>query len=288
MFDSRQLEYIIAIAEEESLSKAADRLFISQSALSQQLSKLYQQGIPQLFYYENKKMKLTTAGKIYINGARAMLNAKARTEQQIEEIKSDNNQTSAVRLFASSCFNEILYKSVLPGFHKRFPTAEISLANNECLDNLMNDAAEYDFLLLPQSMTIPDYQSLAIPHQSLGLVYSHFASMPLPVFLPHPDDPMYPVILSALSYWKLSLPVYAHGNDSQLILNNVSRGLCCCTLDYRYLTSYPELKLYTKKKPFIYSLYVYYRETSANKTVCHFMNELLMKSLMPSKGALPS
>ena len=36
----KQLEYIIAIAEEQSISKAAEKLFISQSALNQQLLRL--------------------------------------------------------------------------------------------------------------------------------------------------------------------------------------------------------------------------------------------------------
>ena len=38
--DFRQLEYIVAIAENKSISKAAETLFISQSGLNQQLIKL--------------------------------------------------------------------------------------------------------------------------------------------------------------------------------------------------------------------------------------------------------
>ena len=37
--DLRQIEYIIAIEQEESISKAAEKLFITQSALNQQLLK---------------------------------------------------------------------------------------------------------------------------------------------------------------------------------------------------------------------------------------------------------
>lgn len=38
--DTKILEYVIAIAEEKSLSKAAERLYLSQPALSQRLKKL--------------------------------------------------------------------------------------------------------------------------------------------------------------------------------------------------------------------------------------------------------
>lgn len=38
--DTRQMEYIIQISEERSITKAAEKLFITQSALNQQLQKL--------------------------------------------------------------------------------------------------------------------------------------------------------------------------------------------------------------------------------------------------------
>ena len=38
--DLKQLEYIIAIAEEQSIAKAAQKLFMTQSGLNQQLLKL--------------------------------------------------------------------------------------------------------------------------------------------------------------------------------------------------------------------------------------------------------
>ena len=45
--DLRQIEYIIAIEQEESISKAAEKLFITQSALNQQLLKLEKElGMP--------------------------------------------------------------------------------------------------------------------------------------------------------------------------------------------------------------------------------------------------
>ena len=59
---------------------------VTQSALSQQLNKIYAQGIPPLFYYENRKMLLTDAGKIYVNGARAILRMKTRSMNEIPKM----------------------------------------------------------------------------------------------------------------------------------------------------------------------------------------------------------
>lgn len=284
MFDSRQIEYIIAIAEEESLSKAADRLFISQSALSQQLTKLYQQGIPQLFYYENKKMKLTTAGKIYINGARAMLKVKANTEHQIEHLKNETTTAAKITIFIPSHFNEIFYRDILPGFRRKFPSVIISVTNNENIDTFNENAAEYDFLLLPQAYEISGYVYISLPSRSLGLVYSCSASMPLPVFMPQTDDPMYGIALSALNGWNISLPVYAFGSDLNLVLNQVKKGSCSCVLDYIYLADHPELTLYTRKKAFAYTLYLYCRSEIAESSLSRYMTELLLKSFGRTKS----
>ena len=71
--DTRIAEYMITIQEERSLTKAASRLFITQSALNQQLKKLEQElGMP-LFQRGKQGLTLTDAGKIYIAGARAFL-----------------------------------------------------------------------------------------------------------------------------------------------------------------------------------------------------------------------
>ena len=54
--DLRQIEYIIAIEQEESISKAAEKLFITQSALNQQLLKLEKElGMP---LFERKKRQM--------------------------------------------------------------------------------------------------------------------------------------------------------------------------------------------------------------------------------------
>ena len=45
--DTKQIEYIIKIAEENNITRAAEKLFITQSALNQQLLKLEKElGIP--------------------------------------------------------------------------------------------------------------------------------------------------------------------------------------------------------------------------------------------------
>jgi len=61
------LRYFRAIANEGSLTRAAERLNISQSALSTQLRSLEESlGVP-LFYRQNKSLVLTEAGRIALD-----------------------------------------------------------------------------------------------------------------------------------------------------------------------------------------------------------------------------
>ena len=60
----QQIRYILAIAEEKNITKAAEKLFVSQSALSQQLLKLEQELGTPLFERSGRILELTEAGRI--------------------------------------------------------------------------------------------------------------------------------------------------------------------------------------------------------------------------------
>ena len=59
----KNFEYFIAIAEEGSISKAAERLYISQPSLSKYLKRLEENFGEELFCRESYPLKLTKAGE---------------------------------------------------------------------------------------------------------------------------------------------------------------------------------------------------------------------------------
>ena len=62
--DLKQIEYILKIAEEKNVSRAAMKLFISQSALNQQLLKLEKELGAPLFYRTRHNWELTEIGEL--------------------------------------------------------------------------------------------------------------------------------------------------------------------------------------------------------------------------------
>lgn len=81
------LKYIVTISEEQSLVKAAEKLYVSQAALSQILLKLKKSGLPPIFYRKNGKLLLTDSGKIYVNGARHILSILEESEKAMSELE---------------------------------------------------------------------------------------------------------------------------------------------------------------------------------------------------------
>ena len=67
----RQLRYLVALADEESFTRAAEREHIAQPALSQQIQKLEQElGLP-LVERTTRRVSITDAGKLLVARARA-------------------------------------------------------------------------------------------------------------------------------------------------------------------------------------------------------------------------
>lgn len=84
--DLKQIEYILKIAEEQNITHAAEKLFITQSALNQQLLKLEKELGTPLFYRSRTDWHPTPAGEIYLNAAKDILLIKKNAYNQIYDL----------------------------------------------------------------------------------------------------------------------------------------------------------------------------------------------------------
>jgi DNA-binding transcriptional LysR family regulator len=92
----RHLRYFVAIAEERSFTRAADRLWVAQPGLSTQIRRLEAELGVQLFERHTRGVDLTAAGELFLERARtaiAAADAASATGRDIE-----NGLVGAVRL----------------------------------------------------------------------------------------------------------------------------------------------------------------------------------------------
>ncbi|MEI3168450.1 MAG: LysR family transcriptional regulator [Lachnospiraceae bacterium] len=124
-------------------SKAADRLLLSQPALSRQLKRVEESLDAKLFTREQNEMRLTNAGKIYVNGARSIQNIYERALNHIRKLsQSGKHQITFI-------YNNILLPDfsteILPDFRKLQPDIVLSTINGNASvakDYLSNGMAD--------------------------------------------------------------------------------------------------------------------------------------------------
>jgi DNA-binding transcriptional LysR family regulator len=81
----RHLRYFVAVAEEQNITRAAARLHVSQPPLSRQIRDLEDELGIALFEHRAKSVRLTQAGKVFLDEARAVLR---RTDQAVQTAKA--------------------------------------------------------------------------------------------------------------------------------------------------------------------------------------------------------
>ena len=69
----RQLRYFVAVADTLNFSRAAESLYVSQSALSKQISELEQELGVALFDRDRRSVALTSAGQLLLPEAKDIL-----------------------------------------------------------------------------------------------------------------------------------------------------------------------------------------------------------------------
>ncbi|MCH5148433.1 MAG: LysR family transcriptional regulator [Clostridiales bacterium] len=89
----RELRYFLAVAKEESISKASEALYVTQPNLSRQMQKLEKQLGQQLFIRGSRKITLTEAGRLLKKRAEELIELYDKTEAEltspIEDISGD-------------------------------------------------------------------------------------------------------------------------------------------------------------------------------------------------------
>ncbi|MYM65798.1 LysR family transcriptional regulator [Pseudoduganella sp. FT55W] len=117
--DLKQLKYFLAVAEEKSFSRAAERLHISQPPLSQQIMKLESELGVKLFARTTRTFELTVAGKALMTEAAELLGKMRMTIDTIRQIDRGEVGRLRVGIVGSAMWGPI--PSLLEEFQTKFP-----------------------------------------------------------------------------------------------------------------------------------------------------------------------
>ena len=123
--DIKQISYFMAVAQEGSFSRAAEKLEVSQPTLSMAVKKLEEELGAELFYSFNRRQNLTDEGLRLKEGAAKLLEVYQET---IENVKlSDYVGSGAVTLGLPPLFGACFFGDLIPSFSAAYPNIKINM-----------------------------------------------------------------------------------------------------------------------------------------------------------------
>jgi len=157
----RHLRYFVAIAEERSISRAAERLWIAQPGLSTQVRRLETELGVQLFHRHTRGVDLTPAGEVFLERARLALAAAEEARSIGAELGS--GLVGTVRLGISVEAPSRLAAPLLAAFAAARPDVEVTVFESYS-GTLMRDLRDgrLDAMLAPTAFSSADLRFLRL------------------------------------------------------------------------------------------------------------------------------
>jgi DNA-binding transcriptional LysR family regulator len=146
----RHLRYFVALAEELHFSRAAQRLYIVQPALSKQIASLERELGVQLFVRTKRSVALTEAGSVFAPEARAILKRVERAVETTKLVARGELGRLEIGCIAPAIWSVL--PGVLRGFSERLPSVTLRLTELPSalqLEALHTGAIDVGFVRLP-------------------------------------------------------------------------------------------------------------------------------------------
>ena len=120
-----QLEHFLAVVEERTFTRAAERVCRTQPAVSQSIKKLEETIGTRLFARDVHDVSLTEAGRLLAEYARRIVQLRDEAVRQVGQLKTLNAGTLAVAAHESAAV--YLLPAALRGYLERFPDIKVGI-----------------------------------------------------------------------------------------------------------------------------------------------------------------
>ncbi|WP_433755471.1 LysR family transcriptional regulator [Nocardia sp. CA-135398] len=146
----QQMRYVVAVAETNSFTRAAERCLVVQSALSHQIARLERELGARLFERTSRRVRLTPAGAAFLPAARQCLDAAERAAAEVAAAVGEIRGRLAVGLIPTVAAVDI--PGALRDFRRKYPQVRIDLrvgSSDDLIEQVRNGAIDVAFLGLP-------------------------------------------------------------------------------------------------------------------------------------------
>jgi DNA-binding transcriptional LysR family regulator len=236
----KQLEYFVQIVDCGTFSAAAQKNFITQSALSKIIKKLEVELGTDLLYSKGKNTVPTDTGKILYRQAKKILHECESTQKQIEELKG--NPTGPLRITVSGPWNRMTnVYHMITDFIQKYPEIVLTISrmdSNNYKENLAigstdiaivcgsrPDATQFECLTLLQSqyyLILPKDMPLA--EKSL-IEWEDILDLPFVLFTP--TFQLHQIVLENFHKFGREPQIHMTADQPDLLLHVAAKNHWC-------------------------------------------------------------
>lgn len=167
------MRYVVAVAEERSFTRAAERCLVVQSALSHQIKALEREIGATLFARTSRRVDVTAAGEAFLASARASLDA---AERAMADATATTGQiTGTLTLGLIPTVTAVDMPAALSQFRRAHPAATITLRegrSDDFIAAIIAGSIDVAVLGLPESMPPKGVATRQIARERLVAVLS--------------------------------------------------------------------------------------------------------------------
>lgn len=148
--DLRHLRYFIAVAEELSITRAAERVRIAQPSLSVQIKHLEAQVGADLLDRGGRTIALTEAGRVFLTQARKVLAEANRSVDLARQAASGEIGSLAIGYNMPAAYR--VFPNIVPAFRRKYPNVRLSfhgLYTPQQIDAVRRGEIDLGFVWLP-------------------------------------------------------------------------------------------------------------------------------------------
>lgn len=260
--NTKEIEYIIAIAENDGIANASKVLFVTPSALSQQLNKIETDVGAKLFRRNKSGWHITPEGCVYLENAYEIMQIKKRTYDIIADMVQKKNITISVGITPGRSQDMLAY--VYPKFHSIYPQCivqpmELSVIKQQerihkgtltvglvtLLDSQKDNDEYIDLyseeimLAVPHGMKLPDVSAPVDPKD-------HFPTVSIrsltgqPFILLYKESTIRALIDPIFQKASLTPKVLFETSSTETILGLIRGQMCCSFIPYYYVKDKPD------------------------------------------------
>ncbi len=168
--DTKQLAYFVAAAKYRNFSRVAEEFYLSQPAISHQIKMLERELNTELFARNTKKVTLTESGALFLEDAKAILEA---VEQAKHKLALARQQPAVLRICHLAAATHIFLANIVNEFHIQHPNIKVRLIRQdayEVSESVASRDADIYFSMMTDLMKYPFLEVEKIQTDTLCLV----------------------------------------------------------------------------------------------------------------------